>query len=728
MRSTKYVSLLAAASLALACGELDSGDLNADDPSAGLPASLVSSGTCGPAALVAVSTSNANLYRWVRQDPASGGFAAAAKVGVGWSGIRSIASDAASGALFAIDQSGNLRLYPFAGTAYTGGATIAQGWSDVDQLVAAGDGVLYTIQRDGTLRWHRWLNGAWADGSGAIIGTGWSGLTAFSGGKGIVYAIVKSTGELRWYRHLSPQDGASGWLGPKTIGSGWASLRMVVGLGSGLIYAVDGQNRLMFYQDRGYADGSRDWANNGQGQQIGSNWGGYDRLTANPNACPTETLDAAPAPPAPDPRVPQNVKAYGKGGRDVVLTWDAVLAAPVKQYRVYRDGTLLGAASPPPTDVFFKNSATYVDPDVVNGRSYQYRLQTVFADGSVSAQSAAVAATFSNAGVPVPQVVIDSAAASDIAPFLKLGKPILETWYPKIANILTQPDYLPASTITLKAFEPDATHACAGAGWVASPGSTIYICAPWARSNPHDVSIFVHESTHVLQAYATAVPTGITEGMASWAADLALNYSQPKPAPSALYNDGYAPSSYFFSWILRKRYASSTFMHDLNVPAHRGSFSFDLFKNLTSKTVGQLWSEMSGVLTSTEGPLVGEGGKCLDVTLGNTSDHNPLDFLTCYETGFQKATYHASGVGSASGNLLIMGKCATAEGNAVTISSCNGGSSQLWQPSSNWAQVTLTNAASHGCLQPDPNDTRSAPRLVTAACNGSARQLWNLRP
>jgi len=255
---------------------------------AGTDQEVVSSSWCDAAALVAVNTSDSNLYRWERAYPASGGFTAAAKVGSQWAGIRLIASDSSTGNLFAIDGNNDLSLYTFNGSAYSGPNVISHNWQNIQQLIPGDYGVLYGVGGDGNLYWYRWKNGAWATGSGTAIGSGWSGLSVFSGGNGIIYAIVKSTGSLRWYRHLSPIEGASSWVGPTTIGSGWASMRMVVGLGSGVVYAVDPQGRLLYYQHNGYGDGSANWSNGGIGVQIGSGWGSYDRLTANSDACATE--------------------------------------------------------------------------------------------------------------------------------------------------------------------------------------------------------------------------------------------------------------------------------------------------------------------------------------------------------------------------------------------------------------------------------------------------------
>lgn len=282
----------------LACAEADvANEQDSTAPQGGIGEStqtVVSTNGCTGAAIVAVNTSDNNLYRWTRALPYSGGFSSAAKVGTSWQSIRLLASDAGTGDLFAVHENGKLFLYSYKGTGYTGGNEIGHGWENMRQLIPAGDGILYAIANDGSLYWYRWTSEGWMTNSGAAaIGSGWSGLTVFSGGNGILYAIVQSTGELRWYRHLDPFGGTSSWLGPRTIGSGWQSMRWAVGLGSGIIYAVNTAGALLYYENTGYADGSAVWLNGGKAQTIGSGWTSYRSLTANSNACATEPAGSA---------------------------------------------------------------------------------------------------------------------------------------------------------------------------------------------------------------------------------------------------------------------------------------------------------------------------------------------------------------------------------------------------------------------------------------------------
>jgi hypothetical protein len=255
----------------------------------GSNACVAASAACQTAAVVAINSSNQNLYRWVRHTPTTGSFSSAKEVGTNWSEIRLIASDSASGDLFAIHDNGNLYRYNFGDSAYGGGESIGQGWSEITQLIPAGNGVLYAVNSNGSLYWYRWLGSTWAKGSGTEIGPGWGQFSkVFSGGKGVLYAIDRDSGELKWYRHTDPTKPHASFAGPKTIGQGWNDMRTAVGLGGGVIYAINSGGVLLSYQHTDPWSGSAAWANSGKGTQIGPGWDGYDQITANPNACPTD--------------------------------------------------------------------------------------------------------------------------------------------------------------------------------------------------------------------------------------------------------------------------------------------------------------------------------------------------------------------------------------------------------------------------------------------------------
>jgi len=133
------------------------------------------------------------------------------------------------------------------------------------------------------LTWYRHLgrrtgNGAW-EGPHRLNG-GWDRRRAFSGGDGVVYTIEKN-GDLWWRRHDGRSDGTDRWATPRKIGNGW-NFAHVFSPGRGSIYAVLGAGGkgpatgrsttgdMLRYQHLGHADGSPGWA--GPPQHVGTGW------------------------------------------------------------------------------------------------------------------------------------------------------------------------------------------------------------------------------------------------------------------------------------------------------------------------------------------------------------------------------------------------------------------------------------------------------------------------
>lgn len=263
----------------------------------GSPA-IAAAGPCGPASLMAVSTTNNNLFRWTAQNAATPSWSGSSQVGSNWSGIRLMAAEdgwasqswpgSAAAKLYAIDTAGNLKLYTFNGSTYTGGSVIGTGFASTTRLLAAGGGVLYTVRSDGGLYWNRYLGNPITAGY-QRIGTSWGQFTrVISGGNGIIYA-VRPNGELAWYRHQTPAYPEGNWLGPRTVGNGWNSLRDIVSAGDGILYGINSSQQLVKYNHLGAQTGAVSWLNGGNPTVIGQGWGSYNRLTVNPRACANPT-------------------------------------------------------------------------------------------------------------------------------------------------------------------------------------------------------------------------------------------------------------------------------------------------------------------------------------------------------------------------------------------------------------------------------------------------------
>ena len=101
---------------------------------------------------------------------------------------------------------------------------IGNGWTIFDKIIAGEDGVIYGRFPDGRLRWHRHL--AHADGSKVWAqdrdvrqaSDGWGRFTdIFAGSGGVLYGI-EPNGDLRWHKHEGYLTGENSWA-PEKVAS-----------------------------------------------------------------------------------------------------------------------------------------------------------------------------------------------------------------------------------------------------------------------------------------------------------------------------------------------------------------------------------------------------------------------------------------------------------------------------------------------------------------------------
>jgi hypothetical protein len=266
--------------------------------------------TCATPAVPVYHVDAANrLRRWSYASPADGGSGwTQAQIGTGWGGLDVISGG--DGVIYTVDSSGDLRWYSdenHAGGAGdwdpNSGAVIGTGWGAFTHVFSGGDGVIYAVDSSGTLYWYRYTgtdggNGAdtWAAGSGSAIGTGWGGFTqVFSGGGGIVYA-VDSGGGLHWYQYLDPTVGTAGWASNgagSVVGTGWSRFTQIGSMGAGVIFARDASGGMWWYRHADPLGGSDSWADGGTGIAEGTGWG-TGQVVADVEGCTASDAGASP--------------------------------------------------------------------------------------------------------------------------------------------------------------------------------------------------------------------------------------------------------------------------------------------------------------------------------------------------------------------------------------------------------------------------------------------------
>ncbi len=134
----------------------------------------------------------------------------------------------------------------------------------------------------------------------------------------------------------------------------------------------------------------------------------------------------------------------------------------------------------------------------------------------------------------------------------------------------------------------------------------------------------------------------------------------------------------------------------------------------------------SATANPTGGEVVGDGGLCLDLRGGATTNGTAMQLYTCNHTAGQQVTY------TAANEVRILGKCmdaangGTANGTPVQLYDCNSTGSQSWTVQANGE---LLNPQSGRCLNvPNGNTTPGAVQLQLQDCDASAAQIWKLPP
>jgi hypothetical protein len=122
------------------------------------------------------------------------------------------------------------------------------------------------------------------------------------------------------------------------------------------------------------------------------------------------------------------------------------------------------------------------------------------------------------------------------------------------------------------------------------------------------------------------------------------------------------------------------------------------------------------------GPIYGDGGKCIDDSLGGTSNGTAIQIYACNGTSAQSWMWS-----SGEGTLRAFGKCmdvtggGTTNGTKVQLSDCNGTGAQEWR----WRkQNSLVNPQSGRCLDVTSGVAANGTGLQIWDCNDTAAQGW----
>jgi hypothetical protein len=128
-------------------------------------------------------------------------------------------------------------------------------------------------------------------------------------------------------------------------------------------------------------------------------------------------------------------------------------------------------------------------------------------------------------------------------------------------------------------------------------------------------------------------------------------------------------------------------------------------------------------VVSPRGPIVGVGGKCVDVAGASSANGTAIQLFDCNGTAAQRWSVTADGTVEVLGKCLDITGGGTANGTTVQLYECNGTGAQQWRPG---ADGTLRNPQSGRCLDASGGSSANGTRLIIFDCHAGANQRWQL--
>jgi Peptidase of plants and bacteria len=191
------------------------------------------------------------------------------------------------------------------------------------------------------------------------------------------------------------------------------------------------------------------------------------------------------------------------------------------------------------------------------------------------------------------EIAFDTSELPEIKPWVdeKL-KPICAEWYPKIVELLPSEGYSAPTRFRIR-FTKDGR----GVAYTSRGGVT---CAgPWFMRNldGEAAGAVVHEMVHVVQQYGRARganrnPGWMVEGVADYIRWFLYEPEDLRPRPNptrANYTDSYRTTGAFLNYLVQQQ--DEKLVEKFNAAMREGRYSEDLWKELTGKTVDELWAD-----------------------------------------------------------------------------------------------------------------------------------------
>ena len=209
----------------------------------------------------------------------------------------------------------------------------------------------------------------------------------------------------------------------------------------------------------------------------------------------------------------------------------------------------------------------------------------------------ALAASKAKLEKDTPDISLDVTGASDLAGFAARAKGICEAQYPFIAAYLRTDGFEPPKKFTQTYREMD------GVAYTSADGC--FFSAAYFRTHADDYGAVVHEMTHVIQNYHGDNPGWLVE-----AVDDYVRFYRFEPVSKMLHftieqvpqdePQAYQIGAQFLDWAQTKY--EKNLVPELNTAMRKGTYSDDIWKAKTGKTITALWAEWKASLPKAAAP------------------------------------------------------------------------------------------------------------------------------
>ena len=144
----------------------------------------------------------------------------------------------------------------------------------------------------------------------------------------------------------------------------------------------------------------------------------------------------------------------------------------------------------------------------------------------------------------------------------------------------------------------------------------------------------------------------------------------------------------------------------------------------TSRTLPHAIAVYAG---KSEMEIRGIGGKCLDVSGGNTRNGTQIQIYRCNETAAQKWRFIDGSLRGIGGKCLDVSGGNTANGTKIQLYSCNNTAAQKWSFEKDSSGQYRFRGIGGKCIDVSGGNTADRTKVQLYSCNNTAAQRWEPR-